>query len=58
MKNCDFFLIFAQNIDRGYMLELYRLREAVEVVLTSTHDICFRAKIRKNDLYPCKLQFY
>ena len=21
MKNCDIFLIFAQNIDRGYMLE-------------------------------------
>ena len=24
MKNCDFFLIFAQNIDRGYTLEPYR----------------------------------
>ena len=34
MKNCDLFLIFAQNIDR-------------EAVLTSTHDLCFRAKIRK-----------
>ena len=22
MKNCDIFLIFAQNIDRGYTLEL------------------------------------
>ena len=22
MKNCDTFLIFAQKIDRGYMLEL------------------------------------
>ena len=28
-------LIFAQNLDLGYMLEL------------STHDLCFRAKIRK-----------
>ena len=28
-----------------------------EVVLTSTHNLCFRAKIRKND-YPCKPQFY
>ena len=27
MKNCDIFLIFAQNIDRGY----------TETVLTSTH---------------------
>ena len=42
MKNCVFFLIFAQNIDRGY---------------SSTHDLCFRAKIRKNE-YPCKPQFY
>ena len=32
----------------------YRLSEAV---LTSTHDLCFRAKIRKN-VYPCKPQFY
>ena len=23
----------------------------------STHDLCFRAKIRKNE-YPCKPQFY
>ena len=33
--NCDMFLIFAQNIDHGY------------TVLTSTHDLCFRAKMRK-----------
>ena len=33
-KNCEFFLIFAQNIN-------------LEAVLTSTHDLCFRAKIRK-----------
>ena len=42
MKICDIFLIFAQNIDRG------RISEAV---LTSTHNLCFRAKIRKNK-YP------
>ena len=34
----NIFLIFAQNIDRGYTLE---------PILTSTHDLCFRAKIRK-----------
>ena len=28
-----------------------------EAVLTSTHDLCFGAKIRKN-VYPCKSQFY
>ena len=40
MKNCDIFLIFVQNIDRGYTLE-------PEPVLTSTHNLCFRAKIGK-----------
>ena len=43
MKNCGVFLIFAQNIDCGYTLEL--------------RNLCFRAKIRKN-VYPCKPQFY
>ena len=37
-KNFDIFLIFAQNIDCGYTLE---------AVLTSTHNLCFGAKIRK-----------
>ena len=56
MKNCDIFLIFAQNIDSGYTLEPPQLSEAV---LTSTHDLCFRAKIRKRDtaVNP-KPQFY
>ena len=42
MKNCDIFLIFAQNIDRGYMLE-----PPQKVVLKSTHNLCFSAKIKK-----------
>ena len=42
MKNCNIFQIFAQNIDRGYTLE-----PLSEAVLTSTHNLCFRAKIRK-----------
>ena len=37
-KIFDIFLIFAQNIDCG------------EAVLTSTHNLCFRAKIRKIDI--------
>ena len=41
-KNFDIFLIFAQNIDCGYMLELPR-----RGVLTSTRNLCFGAKIRK-----------
>ena len=28
-----------------------------EAVLTSIHDLCFRAKIRKN-VYPCKYTLY
>ena len=43
-KFLDIFLIFAQNIDCGYTLEPPRLAEAV---LTSTHTLCFGAKIRK-----------
>ena len=38
----DIFLIFAQNIDCGYTLE-----HLAEAVLTSTHNLCFGAKIRK-----------
>ena len=34
------FLIFALNINCGYSIE--------EAVLTSTHNVCFRAKIRKH----------
>ena len=37
MTNCDMFLMFAQNIDRGYN----------EAVLMSIHNLCFRAKVRK-----------
>ena len=39
MKKCDIFLIFAQNIDCGYMLELPHLGGFNEY---------FRAKIRKS----------
>ena len=42
-KNFDIFLIFAQNIDCGYTLEPPRRGG-----LTSTHNLCFGAKIRKN----------
>ena len=38
-KKFDIFLIFAQNIDCGYTSD--------EAVLTSTHNLCFGAKIRK-----------
>ena len=52
LKNFDIFLIFAQNIDCGYTLEPPRRGGSneypqAEAVLTSTHNLCFRAKIRK-----------
>ena len=42
-KVLDIFLIFAQNIDYGYTVY-------AEAVLTSTHTLCFAAKIRKIDI--------
>ena len=53
MNKSDIFLIFAQNIDGWYTFES-------EVVLMSTHNLCFRAKIRKkkytrvNPSFPIK----
>ena len=29
-----------------------------EAVLTSSHNLCFWAEIKKNNVYPCKPQFY
>ena len=34
-----------------------RYNRLTEAVLTSTNNLCFRAKIRKN-VYPCTPQFY
>ena len=39
------------------MFFLFLLKTLIEAVLTSTHNLCFRAEIRKN-VYPCKPQFY
>ena len=54
MKNRDVFLIFAQNIDFGYTLEPPLRSEAV---LTSTHNLCFRAKVRKKMNTPVNPSF-
>ena len=43
----DTLLIFAPNIDCGYTLEPPRPGGSSEAVLTSTHNLCFGAKIRK-----------
>ena len=50
MKIFGIFLIFAKNRNFGYTLDN-------EAVLLSTHNLRFRAKIRKN-VYPCKPHFY
>ena len=47
IKNSDIFHISTQNIDCGY-----------SAVLTSTRNLCFWAEIQKNNVYPCKPQFY
>ena len=54
LKCFGYFHIFAQNIDCVYTLEP---PHCIEAVLTSTHNLCFRAKIENNE-YPCKPQFY
>ena len=49
----DIFLIFAQNIGCEYTFEPARRgssNEYLEAVLTSTHNLCFGAKIRKMDI--------
>ena len=51
LKNFDIFLVFAQNIDCGYT------NRFAEAVLTSTHNLCFGAKIRKIGI-PLHTQFY
>ena len=58
-----FFLFLLQNIDCGYSLEPPRRgvltsNRLAEAVLTSTHNLCFGAKIRKISIYPCIPQFY
>ena len=49
-KNDNFQIVFL------FLLQ-HRLWVNSEVVLISTHNLCFRAKIREN-VYPCKPQLY
>ena len=53
IKNSDIFHISAQNIDCGYSLEPPRRGGANEYPQSM-----FWAEIRKNNVYPCKPQFY
>ena len=53
MKNCDIFLIFAQNIDGGYSLEPPRRGGSNEYPQS-----IFLCRNKKNTVYPGKPQFY
>ena len=52
MKNCNIFLFFLKTLIVGT-----RENRLSEAVLTSTHNQCFGAKVRKI-VYPCKPLFY
>ena len=52
-KNSDIFHISAQNIDCGYLLELPRRGSSNEYPQSM-----FLSKNKKNNVYPCKPQFY
>ena len=65
IKNSDIFHISAQNIDCGYSLEPPRRggsneysQSMFEAVLTSTAQSMFLSTNKKNNVYPCKPQFY
>ena len=53
MKNCDIFLIFAQNIDCGYSLEPPQRGGSNEYPQSM-----FSTRNKKNKVCPCKPQFY
>ena len=52
-KNSNIFHISAQNINCGYSLEPPRRGGSNEY-----HKLCFLSRNKKNNVYPCKPQFY
>ena len=52
-KKSDIFHIYAQNIDCGYSLEPPRRGGSNEYP-----QIMFLSRNKKNNIYPCKPQFY
>ena len=52
-KNSDIFHISAQNIDCGYLLEPPRRGGSNEYLQSM-----FLSRNKKNNIYPCKPQFY
>ena len=55
IKFLIFFLFLLKTLIVGTRLN--RLNEAVEAVLTSTHNLCFGAKIRKKKYTPVNPSF-
>ena len=53
IKNSDIFQMSAQNIDCWYLLELPRRGGSNEYPQSM-----FLSRNKKNNLYPCKPQFY
>ena len=53
IKNSDIFHISAQNIDYGYSLEPPRRDDSNEYTQSM-----FSTRNMKNNVYPCKPQFY
>ena len=53
MKNSDIFHFSAQSIDCGYSLELPRRGDSNEFPQST-----FLSRNKKNNVYPCKSQFY
>ena len=53
MKNTDIFHIFVQNIDCGYSLEPPQRGSSNEYPRSM-----FLSRNKKNNVYPCKPQFY
>ena len=52
-KNLIFFIFLLKNIDCGYSLEPPRRGGSNEY-----HNLCFVSRNKKNNVYPCKPQFY
>ena len=55
MKKCDIFLIFAQNIDRGYTLEPPQWGGFSRV--PTIYVLKQKKKKKKKNIYLCKPQF-
>ena len=39
-------------------IENFQMKTSDEAVLTSTHNLCFLSRNKKNNVCPCKPQFY